>query len=153
MSSLRNPEDMDAEQLALTLRNIKILETWIKSVRKHAHQLLTEGGKIPGFKLGYGMRRRIWKEGVEQQVIKLLLKEGIKVDEIVSPPELITPAQVEKVLKMHGLFPRKQRGQAVKPATIIDPYLEKSTPELKVVPDTGEDEMDEKFAEAVEDFT
>jgi hypothetical protein len=150
MSALKSPEEMTPEQLAITLKNIKILEVWIKAVHAHAFDLLKDGGKIPGFKLGYGVRRRIWRPGNEGAALKALKLIGLTEDELLTKPELISPAQTEKVLKLHGLWPKKPKGQADRPPTVIDPYVEKSMPELKVVPDDG---SEDKASEAEKDFS
>lgn len=144
---------MSPEQLSIALANIKVIEGWIKAVHTHAYNLLRDGGKIPGYRLGYGLRRRVWKPGVQGAVLELLRKEGVKEDELMTIPELISPAQTEKILKLHGLFPKRPRGQKEKPSTMIDPFIELSMPEQKVIPATGGDEIEHKQSEAYEEFS
>lgn len=154
MSALKNPDDMSPEQLSIALQNTQILELWITSVRKRAHDLLTEGGRIPGFTLGLGVRKRIWREGSEQQVRETLLENGIDESDFMTEPALKSPAQIDAVLKERNLYPKIKRGVKEKPITIITPFTDKSAGKLKLVADRGPaGEVDAKHQEAILEFS
>lgn len=129
---LVDPEDMTPEQISTALKNAEVIEIWIRAVRAHAFAELSEGRKIPGYGLGYGVRHRIWKTGISSEVISDLHALGIPREDIYHPEELKTPAQIEKVLKEHKKWPRKPP-HGERPPTPIDPYVEKSMPEKKLM--------------------
>jgi len=150
--SLKKPEDMTPEQLAMALRNAHVLETWILAVKSHAFDVLKNGGTIPGFKLGYGPKKRVWKFAMIEQAVKTLEAMGVKHEELFPPPELISLPKAEKVLKDHGLWPAKKRGQQ-RPPTPLDPFTDYSIPEPRVLPvDAHEDEIDNKRTDAEREF-
>lgn len=151
-TGLAHPDDMTPEQIATALKNTYILETWIKAVRAHAFELLKNGGKIPGFKLGYGVRRRIWKEGQEGHVAAALRKEGFVDDDIFTKPELLSPAKVEELLKDRGKWPAKPRG-GERPPTLIDPYVDRSMPEPAIKPEDEGEGPAAKAKAAAEEFS
>lgn len=151
--TLRSPYEMTEEQLSIALKNTYTLEVWIKAVRAHAYTVLKNGGKIQGFKLGYGVRRRIWREEVEKEVVKALTELGLGKEELYTEPALKTPAQVEKVMKEHGLWPKKPKN-GERPPSKIDKFITMSTPDLSVQPADGKYSVsiDERNREATEDF-
>ena len=123
---------MTPEQLAIALQNTYVLEHWIKAVRSHAFDELKRGIKIPGFAVGYGIRFRIWKEGTEETVTKKLLEAGLTRKELFTPSVLLSPKKVGDLLKEDKLFPKKPRN-GERPPSIIDPFLDRSMPEPKIV--------------------
>lgn len=151
-TKLPQPNDMTPEQLAIALKNIGTIEKWIEAVKQHAYDVLDRGDKVPGYRLGYGVRRRIWKPDQQQSLLDMLAKLKINKDEIYTQPELLSPAKMEKVLKEHGHWPKKKRNEE-KPASPLNPYIELSSGELKVLPITGrEDDMDGKLSDAANEF-
>jgi hypothetical protein len=149
---LQSPDDMTPEQLARALANVHILETWIHAVKGHAFELLKAGTLIPGWKLGYGARKRIWKDGVQAAALAAFKALDIPEEELFTKPEFITPPQVEKVLKAHGKWPRKRRGDPTPPATPLDGFIERSMPEPRVMPMGDEDEALDKLKDAQNEF-
>lgn len=150
--SLRSPDDMTPEQLAQALKNAAVLEHWIAAVKGHAFDVLKAGGKIPGYKLGFGAKRRVWKFAVLEKAIKTLEKMGITHDELFPPPEIISLPKAEKVLKAHGLWPTKKRGDP-RPKTPLDPFTDYTMPEPRLMPIDGhEDEPDQKRSDAEQEF-
>lgn len=131
-ATLIDPQDMTPEQLALALKNCKPLEAWIKTVRAYAFSQIEAGTEIPGWGLGYGIRQRIWREGDEKKLERTLLKAGLKHEDIFAPEHLLSPAQMEKKLKEHDLWPKKPRN-GERPPSIMDEYVEKSMPAKKLV--------------------
>lgn len=150
--SMQSPYDMTPEQVALALKNAHILETWIASVRSHAFDLLKSGTEVPGYKLGFGVRKRIWKPGQHEAAINALLKIGIPREDLFTKPEMLSPPKTEKLLRELGHWPRMHRG-AAKPVTPIDPFIELSMPEPRVVPIDQHEEVVNKRVEAEREFS
>jgi hypothetical protein len=147
--SLPAAKDMTPEQVSLALKNAAAIEAWIRAVRAHAHEILRSGGKIPGFMLGYGVRQRIWRPKSERALLAKLARKGITKDQVYTKPELLSPAQLEKLLKEQGLWPAKPRN-GERPPSIMDEFVEQSMPEKKIVPIKTDDsgkliEADEAF--------
>lgn len=159
-SKLSDPDSFTPEELARALKNADVLELWIKTVRIRAYEVMKEGGRVPGFKLGYGVRRRQWEEGTEEQMVKAVLKAASKADAPISkedlfhPEEILSPAQMQKLLQEHGLWPRKRRNDtAEEPAkSVIDAFITLSSPELKILPDDDGDGPAVKSQEAAKEF-
>jgi len=156
---LSNPDNMTPEQLSAALKNIPILETWIVAIKSQAFDTLKTGGKLPGWKLGYGAKRRIWKQNIQDKVLAAFGKLGLKKEELFTEPEFLSPPQVEKLLKDKGVNPKtgkpfwppKPRG-GERPATPIDPFYELSQPDAKVVPDDHVENRVVRNQEAAHDF-
>lgn len=152
MSELRSPLDMTPEQLAQTLQNIKTIETWITAVKAHAFEFLKNGGKIPGYHLGYGVKKRIWKAGEEEKAIAALVALGVPRGELYTKPELLSLPKTEKLLKELGFWPKKRRNEQP-PPTPLDPFTDYDMPEPRVLPWTGErDDHEGRVNDAVNDF-
>lgn len=149
---LAEVDSMTPEQLAQALRNIPILETWITAIKAHAFETLRNGGKIPGYKLGFGIKHRIWKAGAHADMMKAMAKMGIKTEDMYTQPELLTPPKVEKILKEKGLWPKKPR-HGDRPPTPLDLYIDYSMPEPRVMPTTEHDETLDRNSEARKEFT
>lgn len=133
-NKLQSPDDMTPEQIAQALKNIPIIENWITAVKAHAYDYLRDGNVIPGYALGYGVRKRIWKPDTpEETIVAAMIKAGMTRDDLYTKPELISPPKVEEKLRLLKLWPRAKRGQD-RPVTPLDGYIEKSMPEQKVIP-------------------
>jgi len=93
-------EAIDVQTLGAYLANADILEDWIKDLRALAHQILDSGAPVPGYKLVAKRGTRQWTE--EKDVVHWLDGKGLEPTEIYSK-ELLSPAQMEKVLKKRKL--------------------------------------------------
>jgi len=93
-------EAIDVDTLGAYLANADILEDWIKDLRALAHQILDSGAPVPGYKLVAKRGTRQWTE--EKDVVHWLDGKGLEPIEIYSK-ELLSPAQMEKVLKKRKL--------------------------------------------------
>jgi len=93
-------EAIDVQTLGSYLANADILEDWIKDLRALAHQILDSGAPVPGYKLVAKRGTRQWTE--EKDVVHWLDGKGLEPTEIYSK-ELLSPAQMEKVLKKRKL--------------------------------------------------
>ena len=89
-------ESIDAPMLGAYLANADMLEDWIKDLRALAHQILDSGALVPGYKLVNKRGIRQWTD--EKDVVHWLDGKGLEPTEIYSK-ELLSPAQMEKVLK------------------------------------------------------
>ena len=149
--TLRDPEAMSPEQVAMALKNAHVMETWISAVKAHAFEILKAGGAIPGYKLGYGAKKRVWKFSVLEEAVAEMRKLGVTQEEMYPPPELISLPKMEKVLKAKGAWPVKKRG-APRPATPLDRFTDYSIPEPRVMPIEEHDEMDDRRDDASKEF-
>jgi hypothetical protein len=86
------------EELSVILAKADLIETAVKAAREHALKLLQTGQPVPGWKMVAGRKNRIWREGVESFVVATLDVLGYERDQI-APRKLLSPAQVEKLLK------------------------------------------------------
>jgi len=91
---------IDAPALGAYLANADMLEDWIKDLRALAHQILDSGASVPGYKLVAKRGTRQWTD--EKDVVHWLDGIGLENNEIYSK-ELLSPAQMEKVLKKRKL--------------------------------------------------
>lgn len=96
------------------------LEDWIKAIRLDAMRMLREGHDIDGFKVVHGRSHRKWAGEDSEIMNELVRRSGATdrlVEDLVKPPELRSPAQVEKALKRHKRDPDQiMRDLVVKPA-------------------------------------
>jgi len=93
-------EAIDVQTLGAYLANADMLEDWIKDLRALAHQILDSGASVPGYKLVAKRGTRQWTD--EKDVVHWLDGIGLENNEIYSK-ELLSPAQMEKVLKKRKL--------------------------------------------------
>ena len=89
-------DSLDAPMISAYLANADLLEDWIKDLRALAHQMLDSGASVPGYKLVAKRGTRQWTD--EKDVVHWLDGKGLEPTEIYSK-ELLSPAQMEKVLK------------------------------------------------------
>jgi hypothetical protein len=102
-----DPEQADtlAEALALAVE----LKSWVTAVETFAHEQMELGTQVEGFKLVAKRATRKWVEaedtkGVLSNVETMLRKKkALTVADIMQPPKLKTPPQMEKMLKQKGL--------------------------------------------------
>lgn len=148
---LSNPDNMTPEQLSAALKNLPLLEGWMKAVKNQAFDTLKTGKPLPGWKLGYGAKHRVWKDNIQAKVLAAFAKIGIKREELFTVPEFLTPPQVEKLLKEKSLWPAKPRN-ADRPPTPLDPFFQFSMPEPKVVPAEHVEDRVTRAKEAAHEF-
>lgn len=93
---LTPPSRYDAAALAQTLRNMDMIESWCRSVKKFAHDEALAGRVLPGFKLVNTRATRKWRDA-EKAYAKFQIME-LDTSEYLTEPELKSVAQVEKSL-------------------------------------------------------
>lgn len=97
---------MPVEQVATMLAQIEpklaLVEDWVKGARKLLQEKLEAGDTVPGYKLVAKRATRIWSDP-EKVKAWALLDAGLKESDIYTAPELISPAQVEKLVGKKNL--------------------------------------------------
>jgi hypothetical protein len=94
-------QEIDAATLGRYLANADVLEGWITDLRALAFQLLEKNIPVPGYKIVQKQARRQWVD--DTKAITTLHDMGLPRDELFSPEEIRSPAQIEKVLKKRKL--------------------------------------------------
>jgi hypothetical protein len=94
-------KEIDAAMLGQYLKNADVLEGWITDLRALAFQLLEKNVPVPGYKIVQKQSRRQWVD--DTKAIAALHDMGLPRDELFSPEEIRSPAQIEKVLKKRKL--------------------------------------------------
>ena len=90
---LQVPHTLNVEELSKLLPKLDALIGWAQGVQKHAHNTLTNGGIVPGYKLvaGRGQRKWINPDVAAETLIPLLGEDSFL-------RKLISPAQADKAL-------------------------------------------------------
>lgn len=143
-------ERLSVEQIADVLSRVKMVNTLIRAIKRHATQMLRLGQEVPGFKLVEGKRNRVWTdEG--RAMAALLDADGVLIDEV-APRKLISPAQAEKLLgkkeakeRLAGLIEKPEGEPTIAPLSDRRKALE---PDFKALPDEeGEGEIEDAVIE------
>jgi hypothetical protein len=87
--------EMPAEQIALRLQQVEMLESYITDLRALAFQMLENGLPVPGYKLVPKQARRQW---VDKAKIEAWV-DANGIEDAYEPVTIKSPAQLEKVLK------------------------------------------------------
>lgn len=95
------PETLSNDKLADILNKDEMLRAWLAAVRAEASGRLDRGQKVPGWKLVNKTARRKWKD--EARATLTLVSEGIPQSDLLTPPKIKSPAQVEKIVKRKKL--------------------------------------------------
>jgi hypothetical protein len=86
--------NLDATSIGGLLSQADLIEAWIKDLRELASTMLANDTPVPGYKLVMKRATRQWAD--EAQARAWLVSQGVEPDK---EPEVISPAQAEKVLK------------------------------------------------------
>lgn len=95
-ASPRLPDPADPAQVARALRVIPAIDDWARAVEGMALRMAERGTRVPGYKLVRKRANRRWKDEALAER-RLRRRQGVKVDDILTPRKLRSPAQVEKV--------------------------------------------------------
>ena len=102
---VRNIDDLTSAEVAERLNLALRLEDWIDKLKEHAALMLHRGEDVPGFKLVEGRSNRKWA-GEDVDILRELVERGKftpkDAERFYKPPELQSPAGVEKTLKRMG---------------------------------------------------
>ena len=118
----------DPRKVAAALNSIPMLKERIKAIEEFAYTEATAGKEIPGFKLVEKRATRKWKS--QGDVIEWA--EKVAVDPY-APRELLSPAQLEKVLAKDA--PKGKKKEAGK---LLEPFVERVSSGTVLVPAADE---------------
>lgn len=90
-------ETLSPKKKAQILINAKVIDTWLKGIKKAAHNDALAGKAIPGFRLVQSKPRRHWKS--EQRTVEELQDMGYAAKQIYAPRKVKTPAQMETLFR------------------------------------------------------
>jgi hypothetical protein len=128
---MHNTEDLTPAEIAERLQLGLRLADWIAALREEATILIRRGEDVPGWKLVEGRSNRKWAVEETEVLHELKSRGGFAshaLENFYAPPELLSPAQMEKALKrlkrdpvqlMDGLIARPPGKPALVP--IDDP--------------------------------
>jgi hypothetical protein len=111
-------EKIDVDKIGAYLHNADLLEDWIKDLRALAEEMMKKGKPIAGWKMVPKRATRSWAK--TDDVVHWLDGKGFEPKEIYST-ELLSPAQMEKVLKKRKLALPDNLVVAVSSGTTIAP--------------------------------
>lgn len=106
-------ESLTMPQLVGVLKYADQISSWLKAVEAHAFSLMSHGTAVPGFKL---VKKKAFRKWANEDEAKSQLSLYMSDEEMLTAPELKSPAQIEKALS-------KKERELIKP--------------LIVTPDTG----------------
>lgn len=89
-------QNMSPEQIGNILEIAPMFIDWFKDVQSFALGQLAQGVKIPGYKLVEGRSNRIITD--ETKVKEILLKVGLKEEELMKPPEMLGISKLESLV-------------------------------------------------------
>ena len=102
---VRNTDDLPPEEVAERLMLALRLEDWIDKLKEHAALMIHRGEEVPGFKLVEGRSNRKWADE-DGEILRELVERGKftpkDAERFYRPPELQSPAGIEKTLKRMG---------------------------------------------------
>jgi hypothetical protein len=98
--TVRNINDLSPQEIADFLQRVPLIEEWIKSLRRHANNILDAGAELPGYKLVEKRPTRRWR--VEEEVVAWATEEGLDDDDIYEK-KLKSPPQIERLVGKKNL--------------------------------------------------
>jgi hypothetical protein len=118
-----DPKGLSDDELGKALEQAEMLSIWMSAIRTETETRIAHGKAIPGWKLVDKKGYRQWSDPV---VVDQFLAHMVPdASEFYTKPELISPAQAEKRLKVLGL-----------PKNMIDPLITTPSTGTTLVPDT-----------------
>jgi len=98
--SMSQPETLSNEELGEALKMTETVKTWAARVEEYAARQLTEGVKLPGWKLVEG--RSVRKITDQEGALRELQAAGFEPEMVLKAPELKTVSDLEKMLGKKG---------------------------------------------------
>jgi len=111
-------DKIDVDKIGAYLHNADLLEDWIKDLRSLAEEMMKKGKPVKGWKMVPKRATRQWAK--TDDVVHWLDGKGLEPKDIYSK-ELLSPAQMEKVLKKRKLALPDDLVVAVSSGTTIAP--------------------------------
>jgi hypothetical protein len=103
-----NSDDIGPAEIANRLQLALRLADWIAALGDEATLLIRRGEDVPGFKLVEGRAHRKWADDDKATIAELMKRgrfDARQAESFYAPPELQSPAQLEKTLKRMRLNP------------------------------------------------
>jgi hypothetical protein len=138
---IEDPDAIPNEQISAVLREAAMLKDWVARIEARALKLAVAGTPIDGYQLGWSARKRIFQD--PELVVAWCRKHKLLPDEYM-PRALLTPKQLETLLKRRKMYPAKKRGEADAPDSPIAHLVGYTTPTPALKPKTS---AAEDFAE------
>lgn len=120
-AEFESPEDLSLEEVADVLGKAGMIRAHLHAIETFAARMLAAGREVPGFKLVRAKRNRVWKDTAG--AIQVLGEFGIGPDRYLSTPELVSPAQAEKIIGKKG-------------KALLEPYIDQPLGEPKLAPES-----------------
>ena len=120
-SRLTPPSDLSDDELGEALTRGEILSTWLNAVRAETSSRLAKGKTVSGWKHVAKKGYRQWRDTTD--AANRLSRLGLPRSEMMTAPELRSPAQIEKVLRVRKLDPK-----------IVDPLTDAPVTGVTFVP-------------------
>lgn len=98
-----DPTKLTPEQRSAKWKQREIVKTWLKRYEDFEHHEAESGRPAPGLKLVPSRPSRSWKNQGEAETVIRMTFDSLEDDDIFTPRELKSPAQLEKAI------PRKDR--------------------------------------------
>jgi hypothetical protein len=99
---LPEPEMLSDEQINIVLEAAPHITSWFRAVERFVKKGLEAGHENPDWKLVAKRAQRTWLRE-DEEVVKQLTGLGLPESELWKEPELISPAQAEKLLRREGV--------------------------------------------------
>jgi hypothetical protein len=128
--------EIKTDDLSEWLSKLSLLKSFIEAVEAKAKDTLFNGGTIDGWKVVEGRKSRSWKD--TDQTVLWLKRQGYSDEQIMSKPELLSVAQMEKAMK----------GEALD----ISPFVEISLGQPTIAPEKDKRSSVDKTQSAKKDF-
>ena len=97
------PVPTTPEQIARALPWLELIERWCDKVRAAAHQMIQDGGEVPGYKLVEGRAGpRKWTDDAEEKLNAMSINKST-----LYVPKLISPTEAERRAKAKEIGPRQ----------------------------------------------
>jgi len=123
-------DKLSPKKKAQILTNARVIDTWLKGIKKAAVNEVKAGSPIPGFRLVQSRPRRYWKD--EQRTVDELMDMGYTAKKVFKPREVKTPAQLEVYFKgkaknkIKHLWENRSSGVSLVPADDPRPDIKPS---------------------------
>jgi hypothetical protein len=114
-SRLTPPTDLSDDELGEALTRGELLNTWLASVRSEASSRLARGKAVSGWKHVAKKAYRQWRNS--DDALAQLSTLGLPRSELMTAPEIKSPAQIEKALRVHKIDPKVVNPMTVAPVT------------------------------------
>lgn len=94
--SLRDANSIDTNTISQILVHSKSIQNWLSSLADYATAQMSQGKRVPGWKLVYGRSIRRWEE--PDRVLDILLEDGVEEERLFNR-KMLTAPQMEKELR------------------------------------------------------